>query len=172
MSTRRSIPLGPFDLLRPVERGGMSAVWRAVHRARHTSVAIKAVTAPIGREHDFRAWFAGEVRAVARLDHPTIVRVHDHGEISAEVADATGGRLPEGAPYMVMEWLGGGPLRRRRALMDWPQVRRILLALLDALAHAHARGVVHRDLKTDNILLADRGPVLSDFGLAFTLRPD
>ncbi|MEZ4431000.1 MAG: protein kinase [bacterium] len=159
-----TLALGPFDLIEPAGRGAMADVWRAVHRRQQVEVAIKVVTAPSGQQARFRRLFTDELRAVARLDHPAIVRLHDHGEIPPGL-DA---RLPPGAPYLVMSWLGHGSLRDRIP-MAWEPLRATLLAILDALAHAHARGVVHRDLKVDNVLFGRHGPVLTDFGLAWQL---
>ncbi|MCA9542348.1 MAG: serine/threonine protein kinase [Myxococcales bacterium] len=164
-----SIPLGPFDLLHPAGRGAMGEVWQARHRVEGVGVAVKVVTAPIGRRRRFRTAFAHELRAVARLDHPGIVRIYDHGEIGPEAAaERMADRVGVGAPYLVMEWIDGGSLREHRGRMPWSQLRAVLLALLDALGHAHARGVIHRDLKPDNVLFAERGPVLTDFGVAYT----
>ncbi len=167
VSRRRTIPLGPFDLVQPAGRGAMAEVWRAVHRSRSVPVAVKIVTAPAGRAERYRRMFADEVRSTARLDHPAVIRLHDHGEVPPDVAELTGGRLPRGAPYLVMEWVGAGTLRSRKGRMVWAGLRSTLLTLLDALAHAHARGVIHRDLKAANVLIGERGPVLTDFGLAF-----
>ncbi|MEZ4435246.1 MAG: tetratricopeptide repeat protein [bacterium] len=167
MSENAAIPLGPFDLVQPAGRGAMAEVWRAIHRARGVPVAVKVVTAPAGRAERYRRMFADEVRSTARLDHPGVIRLHDHGEIPAAVAEATGGRLPKGAPFLVMAWVDGGTLRGKKARMSWPGSRATLLALLDALAHAHARGVIHRDLKAANVLIGEHGPILTDFGLAF-----
>ncbi len=164
-----NIPLGPFDLIASAGRGAMAEVWRAVHRRQGVSVAVKVVTAPAGREARFRRLFAREIRAVARLDHPSVVPLFDHGELPAHFVDLAEPRLPAGAPYLVMAWLGGGSLRSR-APMPWPVLRSTLLGLLDGLAHAHARGVIHRDLKIDNVLFGDGGPVLTDFGLAFDIE--
>ena len=66
-----------------------------------------------------------------------------------------------------MEWIEGGTLSSTLSGLDWPTLQRTLLHLLDALSTAHARGIIHRDIKPDNILMAPRGPVLSDFGIAF-----
>lgn len=161
-----SIALGPFDLIEPVARGGMAEVWRARHRAQDAAVAVKVVTAPAGREQAYREQFVHEVQAMARLHHPAVVRLHEYGEISTALALASKGALPAGAPFLAMEWLDGGSLRDA-VTMDWPRLRATMLTLLDALAHAHAQGVVHRDLKPDNVLVGERGPVLTDFGLAF-----
>ncbi len=160
-----TIAIGPFDLIEPVARGGMAEVWRGEHRAQRVPVAVKVVTPPQGREQAYREQFTHEVQAMARLHHPAVVRIHDYGEIDTATSALTRGALAAGAPYLAMEWLAGGSLRNLRT-MDWPRLRATLLALLDALAHAHAHGVVHRDLKPDNVLIGDRGPVLTDFGLA------
>lgn len=160
------IPLGPFDLLAPAGRGAMAEVWRAVHRAQRKVVAVKVVTIPAGREAKFRRLFVHELQNAARLNHPSIVQLLDYGEIPTSVAESTNWRLPRDAPYLVMEWLPGGTLGSKRGQIRWPELRATLLVLLDALAHAHARGVIHRDLKTDNVLMGERGAVLTDFGLA------
>lgn len=160
------ITLGAFDLLHPVARGGMARVWEGVHRRSGVRAAIKVIMAAQAREMSFRVRFAHEVRAVARLDHPAVVRVYDHGTVSAAAAAASAGALPVGVPYLAMEWIDGGAVSTGPAAAGWPGLRAALLTLLDGLGHAHARGVVHRDLKDDNVLLAERGPVLTDFGLA------
>lgn len=162
------IELGPFQLLEPAGRGAMAEVWRARHNRQGVPAAVKVVTAPVGRQQRFRTWFAHELRAVACLDHPGVVRIFDHGRVPPALAEASGGRLPPDAPYMVMEWLDGGPVTPQAGRMPWHALRSTLLGLLDALGHAHARGVIHRDLKPDNILMSERGPVLTDFGVAFT----
>ncbi|MEZ4473964.1 MAG: serine/threonine-protein kinase [bacterium] len=159
------MPLGLFDLREAVGAGAMARVWRAEHRGLRVPVAVKVLTQ--AESPDVPILFAHEVRAVARLSHPAIIRLHDHGVIPTAVAEKTG--LPDGAPFLIMEWLPGGSLRQRAGAMAWAEVRRTLLVLLDALAHAHARGVIHRDLKPDNVLLAERGPVLTDFGVAASL---
>lgn len=156
--------LGPYQLETRAGRGAMATVWFARHTASGTPVAVKAVTAPKHRAVDFRRMFGDEVRAMAGLDHPGIVGIYDHGTVPSGLVS-----VPEGAPYLVMEWLDGGPLRDRRGRFDWPTLRTVLLTLLDALAHAHARGVVHRDLKDSNVMWSSRGAVITDFGLALTL---
>ncbi|MCA9540549.1 MAG: protein kinase, partial [Myxococcales bacterium] len=161
------LTLGPFELLQSAGRGAMADVWHGRHRTRQRPVAIKVVISQAGRAERFVRMFAEEVRATARLDHPAIIRLHDHGTLpeSGPLAEC----FAPGAPFLVMDWLGGGTLRRHLGRMRWPQIRIALLALLDALAHAHARGVIHRDIKAANVLIGDGGPVLTDFGLAFSL---
>jgi serine/threonine protein kinase/tetratricopeptide (TPR) repeat protein len=135
-------------------------------------VAIKVITGERAEHPYFRASFHNEVRAVASLEHPAIVRVLDHGEVGPHGAAG----LAPGSPYLVMERASGGTLRaaEQRALA-WPEIRTILLALLGALAHAHARGIIHRDLKPGNVLVCGRddprpGLKLTDFGLARLLE--
>jgi len=170
------IALGPFELLAPIGRGGMGEVWEGLHRERDLPVAVKVLTAEGARDERFLGPFRNEVRAVAGLDHPNIVVVFDHGEITAAAAAASDGRLQPGSPYLVMEWASGGTLAERAPLSGWSELRRVLLCLLDALAHAHARGVVHRDLKPANVLLPGEtdlrpGLKLADFGLASPREP-
>ncbi len=160
----QTVDVGPFTVEALIGRGGMATVWRGRHRASGTPVAIKIVHGSLAREPRYRVAFAREVRAVARLDHRAIVRVFDHGALQASAADAL--ELPTGAPYLVMQRLDGGPLLGSTA-RPWPAVRAMLETVLEALAHAHARDVVHRDLKPDNILLGPAGPVITDFGLAW-----
>src|SRR5262249_48655956 len=97
-----------------------------------------------------------EARRLAQLRHPGIVAVHDVG-------------VHEGQVYIVSDYLEGPDLGRwlRDHRPGWPEAARIAAAVADALAHAHARLIIHRDVKPGNILLtADRAPVLLDFGLA------
>ncbi len=167
-----SIPLGPFRLDRCIGRGGMAEVWSGVHAPQGVPVAVKVMTGERAREVSFREAFRNEVHAVASLDHPGIVIVFDHGEIGPEAEEASRGLLSLGSPSLAMELADGGTLASLIAAgMAWGEIRQVLLDLLDALAHAHARGVVHRDLKPNNILVFRKGDgpprlKLADFGLA------
>ncbi len=167
------IALGAFDLVRPIGHGGMGVVWLATHRGLGVQVAVKVLTAGRARDADFATAFRDEVRAVAALDHPRIVHVHDHGSVDAAAEAASEGTLRRGSPWLAMDLVAGGTLgdRAQSAPLSWPQQRGVLLALLDALAHAHSRGLVHRDLKPANVLIAKpEDPAgslqLTDFGLA------
>jgi serine/threonine protein kinase/tetratricopeptide (TPR) repeat protein len=164
------IHLGSFRLIRPIAEGGMAVVWGGIHGA-ELPVAVKVLTNESARDAAVRALFRNEVRAVAKLNHPGIIAVLDYGEVSAAAAADSAGRLTEGMPYLVMEYANGGSLGKRKRSWSWVAVRHLLVALLDALAHAHSRGVLHRDLKPGNILLAGRdvqrgGLKLTDFGIA------
>ena len=165
MGTRA--PLGGLVLREPIGRGGMGEVWRASDPRRGTDVAVKVLTPKAARDPVFLDSFRKEVRATAALAHPRIVRVFDHGRLPGGIQG-----LSAGCPYVTMELVGGGSLTPPRGKLAWPALRDSLLALLDALAHAHARGVIHRDLKPGNVLLASRSPRdlrLCDFGLAHAL---
>ena len=175
MMGRKRIRLGAFDLTGVAGKGGMGIVWRGIHRQQRVPVAVKVVTAELARHTKYLTAFRNEVRAVASMNHTGIIMVFDHGEIDEETASRSGGRLAAGCPYLVMEHASAGSLdqivRRSDEPMSWGTQRTALLSLLDALAHAHARGLVHCDLKPANVLLCARkderpGLKLSDFGLA------
>lgn len=161
----RNLTLGPFHLQRVLGSGGMGTVWLGVHRELSRRVAVKTLHRDPGGRGSARAErFASEVRAVARLDHPHVVQMFDHGRVAE--ADAADGLLP-GSPWLAMEVLDGGPVR---GPLPWPAARAFLEALLDGLAHAHAHGLVHRDIKPSNLLLDGGGALrITDFGIAHSL---
>jgi len=163
--------LGSFVVQGLLGKGGMARVFRARHEMDGTAVAVKVLHAAEGeRGERMAAAFRHEIDAVAGLDHPRITAIYDHGVVSPSAAEASGGTIPLGNPYFVMELVRGRSLFGLRARLGWQALRGILLESLDALAHAHARGLVHRDIKPGNILLSDenRGVKLTDFGLAMT----
>ncbi len=161
-----TVSLGPFDLIRPIGHGGMAEVWLASHRGTESHVAIKVVGGEATRQHRWLARFRNEIRAVAGLRHPGIVHVDDFGEISQQAEALSAGRLQAGSPYLVMEYVPGGSLKDRAGRMPWYLLRSTLLRLLDALAHAHAHGLVHRDITPGNVLGDGRVVKLADFGLS------
>ena len=172
MGSDSTFTLGPFAVGERIGRGGMGEIYRGVHREQGVEVAIKVVSSEAADPAVYLESFRNEVRAVASLDHPGVVLVLDYGEVPREAASVEG--LREGVPYLVMEYAPLGSLDSYLGGLGWGQIRAVLLAVLDALAHAHARGVLHRDLKPQNILLGRHasGSVsvkLSDFGLAHTL---
>jgi serine/threonine protein kinase len=163
----------------------MGEVWLAEHPTHWVQVAIKLLHGPVSGEQS-ASQFANEVAAIAALRHPGIVMVLDHGRVEAQSPAARAGRFAPGTPYLVMERVKGVPLRHYSGRLGWHAAREVLLQLLDALAHSHARGVIHRDLKPGNVLLrrelstdpdypGHRGLVdalLSDFGIATAATPD
>jgi len=142
-------------------RGGMGVVYRAEQAALRRTVAVKMILAghlagPAARER-----FRREAEAVARLGHPGIVQVYEVGTWTA----------PDGSqgPYMALEYLPGGTLAGRLAGPPQPgrDAAELVRRVAEAMHHAHAAGVVHRDLKPGNVLLAEDGsPKVADFGLA------
>ena len=140
----------------------MGTVWAGVHTDSGREVAVKVMSARRGVD---AAAFEVEVRATARMRHPHIIQVFDHGRVRPEEATP---RLVAGSPWLAMERVSGGTLSAHRGRLDWPTLRGVLQRLLSALSHAHAVGITHRDLKPANVLLGE-GPLdlrLMDFGLA------
>jgi serine/threonine protein kinase/tetratricopeptide (TPR) repeat protein len=171
----QGISVGPFDLLERIGSGGMGEVWRAAHRRTGTPSAVKLITSDFARDERFRATFHREARAMARLDHPLIVRILDYGQVEEATQQATSGRFLVGSPYVAMEMAPDGTLLD---VIDrgygWPDIHKILGSVLDALAHSHSRGLLHRDIKPENLLAAREGGLrrwkLTDFGLAQSIQ--
>ncbi len=168
-----------YLLERPIGRGGFGEVWRAMDPTSATPLAIKVLVQEVARNARFQGQLRKEIRAVARLDHPNIVRLVDVGTLSQGAERATDGRVVAGSPFVAMEFIDGLNLSTWAAGTkgtppDWPQLEAVADKLLDALAHAHARGVVHLDVKPSNVLLRhqDASPVLMDFGIAWLRRDD
>src|SRR2546430_12474997 len=137
----------------------MGVVYRAYHSELERTGAVKVMQA-ITPDPDTVARFRHEAQAIARLRHPNIVDVYDFGEF-------------QGTPYMIVEYIPGGSLAGRMAEggLDRRTALRYLRGIAAGLDYAHSRGVVHRDVKPANVLLAaDDSPVLADFGLAKLLQ--
>ncbi len=170
-SSKRPIKLGPFTLHSIIGQGAMGDVWSGMHRDQKVPVAVKVMGRAGSWEAEHVERFRSEVKAVARLTHPGIVMILDYGEISDVVAANSGGELRPGTPYLAMELAPFGALDRIGAPLEWWALKATLLNLLDALAHAHARGVIHRDIKPANVLITAREDwpaslKLTDFGIA------
>jgi serine/threonine protein kinase/Flp pilus assembly protein TadD len=156
MSLTINSRLGPYEILEPLGAGGMGEVYRARDARLERDVAIKVLPAQVAQDTHALARFYREVRAVAALSHPNILAIYDIG-------------TDQGFPYAVMELLEGQTLRRRtkQGVLEWRNALEIAQAIADGLAAAHAKGIIHRDIKPDNIFLtADGGVKILDFGLA------
>lgn len=169
--SRGAIPVGPFLAIQRIGAGGMGEVWLGRHVDTDIPAAIKVVNPERSKSEAAFASFENELRAIATLDHPNIVRLLDHGRAGRAASWMTSGRVDATSPYLALEFVRGGPISRWMGKMSWPQIRRVLTDLLQALAHAHARRVLHLDLKPDNVLLnepgrPEAGVRLTDFGLA------
>jgi tRNA A-37 threonylcarbamoyl transferase component Bud32 len=151
-----------LEILELLGRGGMGAVYKARQTRLDRLVALKILPPEIGQDRDFTERFAREAQAMARLNHPHIVTIHDFGQTNALY-------------FFVMEYVDGLNLRQvldaermapREALAIVPQI-------CDALQYAHDHGIVHRDIKPENILLNRQGQVkIADFGLAKLVGAD
>ncbi len=163
--------LGPFLLEERIGKGGMGHVWRGRHTHQDVEVAVKVVTSERAQKPHAIAAFRDEVHAMARLAHPGVVLVFDTGMVDETAWKRAEGALPKGSPWVAMELARLGTLDRVVKGLHWRRLRAILLSILDALAHSHARGLIHRDLKPGNVLLTSDGTgaprlKLADFGLA------
>ncbi len=129
--------IGPYRIIRQLGEGGMGVVLEAVHQSIGRHVAIKILHAQYNHHADVVSRFLNEVRAVSLIDHPGLVQVWDVG------------RLPDGTPYFVMEYLKGESLaqriKRARGALPLGDVLQIGWQLADSLAAAHDKGIIHRD---------------------------
>jgi hypothetical protein len=147
-----------YEIVRLLGRGGMGAVYLARERALQRTVAIKVLPPEIAVSAEAQERFRREARTAAKLTHPNIVALHAFGEV-------------EGMMYFVMGYVRGESLAdrlRRDDKLPPDRARKILAAMAAALDYAHRQGVIHRDIKPDNILLEDESgrPMLTDFGIA------
>jgi eukaryotic-like serine/threonine-protein kinase len=140
-----------------VARGGMATVYEATDLRLDRTCALKIMHAGLGDDEDFAARFVREARSAARLSHPNVVGVFDQGD-------------DDGTVFLAMEYIPGHTLRdliRKEAPMSPARALAVIDPVLSALAAAHQAGMIHRDVKPENVLLADDGRVkVADFGLA------
>ena len=154
---------GRYRLVSRIARGGMATVYEGVDLRLDRTVAVKVMHPGLGDDDDFAARFVREARAAARLSHPHVVAVHDQGD-------------DDGTVFLVMELVAGHTLHEviaKEAPMAPARALELLEPVLSALASAHRAGLVHRDVKPANVLIADDGRVkVADFGLAKAVSAD
>jgi serine/threonine protein kinase len=149
--------VGPYLIHRLIGRGGMGAVYEAVHDRLGKAVALKVLPRTLAIDPEQLARFEREIRAVGKLDHPNVVRATDAGD-------------EDGVPYLTMELVDGvdfARLLRAVGPMPVPAACEVLRQAAEGLAHAHHRGVTHRDVKPSNLMVTPDGVVkVLDLGLA------
>ncbi|MEJ5201422.1 MAG: penicillin-binding protein activator [Anaerolineales bacterium] len=155
-----------YQIIELLGQGGMAYVYKAFDTRLERMVAIKVIRqdafAPKEMQ-DLTKRFEREAKSLAKLDHPNIVKIFDYGEHG-------------GSPYLVMQYVGGGSLREclkeQGELWHWRKSARLLIPIAWALDYAHQQNIIHRDVKTPNILLTTQDiPMLSDFGIAKIVAP-
>ncbi|MEH0983708.1 serine/threonine-protein kinase [Micromonospora sp. CPCC 205556] len=149
-----------YRLIEQLGAGGMSVVWRGYDEVLGRQVAVKVLASRLASDKAFRHRIRIEAQAAARLCHPNITNVYDYGE--SEQVGLT-------VPYVVMELVDGGPLTARLGRdrqLPWREAVTIGAEVTSALATAHARGVVHRDVTPGNVMLTPTGVKVVDFGIS------
>ena len=145
---------GRYRLEQPLGHGGMATVYLAYDEELHRQVAIKLLAEHLAGDADFRKRFLREARLAARLSHPNVVSVYDAGEAG------------DGRPFIVMEYVPGRTFAELGQIAPGEAVE-LAIQACRGLAHAHAAGLVHRDVKPQNLLLREDGTVkVADFGIA------
>jgi len=153
--------LGRYQVIEQLGAGGMATVYKSFDASLERYVAIKVIRTDQGRDKEFYERFRREAKALAKLSHPNIVKVLDYGE-------------HEGMPFLVMEFIAGGALKRKAGVaMPWQEAARLLVPIARALEYAHKHNIIHRDVKPANFLISESGqPMLSDFGISKILESD
>src|SRR5882724_8696913 len=149
--------LGNYEILEEIGRGGMGVIYRARQQHSRRIVAVKRILAHQVNSHETLERFRRDAEAVASLDHPNILPIHEVSESE------------EGLPFFSMKYAEGGSLRvAAPALRARPRgCVQLMAKVARAIDYAHGKGILHRDLQPGNILLDENGePMVSDFGLA------
>ena len=146
-----------YELIELIGRGGMANVYKAKCHRLNRMVAVKILKSDLADNAEFRRRFRDESRAVAQLSHANIVSVYDVSR-------------SDDMEYIVMELIDGITLKQymeRRGQMDWREALHFVIQIMRALSHAHSRGIIHRDIKPQNIMVLRDGSVkVADFGIA------
>src|ERR671926_1014596 len=152
--------IASYTLLEPIGHGGMAPVYRARQETLDRIVAIKVLSDNLAASDEFMQRFVREARTLANLRHPNVITVHDFGQDE------------RGVPYLVLEYIDGPTLADLMdAGLDDARIPDLLDQIAAGLDYAHARGVIHRDVKPGNVLITEDGrAVLTDFGLAWLLE--
>jgi hypothetical protein len=161
MSLAAGTKLGPYEIVAPLGSGGMGEVYRARDTRLGRDVALKILPESFALDQDRLRRFEQEARAVAALNHPNIVAIHDIGQ-------------HDGAPFLVSELLEGQSMRAALERCALPQRKAIEygVEIAQGLAAAHQKGIVHRDLKPENLFVTKDGRIkILDFGLARQVEP-
>lgn len=145
-----------YELLEVIGSGGMAVVYKAKCHRLNRLVAVKVLKSDLAEDADFRRRFRDESQAVAMLSHPNIVSVYDVSRGETE--------------YIVMELIDGITLKQymeKRGQLNWREALHFITQITKALSHAHSRGIIHRDIKPQNIMVLRDGSVkVADFGIA------
>lgn len=152
--------IGPYKIVEKIGEGGMAVVYKGFQQSLNRYVAIKTLRSELAQDDQFVARFRREALAVAELSHPNILHVYDAG-------------VAYGLYYIVMAYVDGGSLRDLIAQgpLEIEYAVSIATQIADALDHAHRQGIIHRDVKPNNILISRDGrPLLTDFGIAKALH--
>ena len=155
--------VGNIRLLSLLGKGGYAKVYKGVHNLDDCEVAVKMLDASkFASQNDAEEEFFNELQSAATLDHPRIIRVLDYGETLLG-PDGKGGTQH----WLAMELVEGGTLKDLKGQLSWDELKQIIIDILDGLAHAHARRLIHRDIKPGNILYDAKTEriKIADFGL-------
>ncbi len=154
---------GRYAISGRIARGGMASVYEALDIRLDRTVAVKVMHAGLGDDVEFAARFVREARAAARLSHPNVVAVYDQGD-------------DDGTVFLAMELIPGHTMRdtiAKESPMSPAKALALMEPVLSALAAAHRAGLIHRDVKPENVLIADDGRIkVADFGLAKAVSAD
>ena len=152
-----------YEIIRNIGEGGMANVYLALDTILNRKVAVKVLRGDLATDEKFVRKFQREASAASNLDHPNIVGIYDVGE-------------DNGNYFIVMEYVEGQTLKsliKRRGSLTLPEVLDIMTQLTSGIAHAHQNGIIHRDIKPQNVLILDDGLIkIADFGIAHALNSE